>query len=475
MDFLHQIAPQPAGMAVALMCSAVAMLAGCTTYVQPAPAPRVVYVTPAPAPVYTPAPQEVVSVYVDPPVMQPPPIAVLWAPPPLLVEVPPLMPFAGAVWVGGYWTWEGTWVWARGRWLAPPQPTYAWVQPYYEHRGGTVVFISGHWAPAGVAFVPPPPGLRIAVAVAAPGVVPGPAPMGPVGVFIPPPPGSRPGLIVPAPIGTPPAVVTSAPPIVNVGMRVTVNNNNMTVNTTNVINNVTIVAPPSATANGQAVNALVPAQAHLAATLPPVVHAMAPEPASARPIPAYSANRAPFSLPAPQTVLPVAAPAMQRGAAPATPPAAYQTPPIQTPTPALNPPSTRQNPDTSQAPAPLQQPRLEQHDRTQQAPPQRSAQQTPAYPPRAGGQVVTPPQGAERWKLDQQSAQQQLRLDRRRTAQPRSAAESPSAEQRRAVPNQAAQARAQHPRPDPRDAERRRAMKEKQERDARDHRGESQR
>src|SRR5439155_1563899 len=82
------------------------------------------------------APQAVVSVYVEPPISQPPPIAVAWAPPPMLVEAPPPMPFDGAVWIGGYWVWEGNWVWAAGRWTPPPQPNYLWVHPYYEHRDG---------------------------------------------------------------------------------------------------------------------------------------------------------------------------------------------------------------------------------------------------------------------------------------------------------------------------------------------------
>src|ERR1700724_3379574 len=135
--------------------------------------------------------------------------------------------------------------------------------------------------------------------------------MGPNGCFIPPPPGSRPGIIIPAPIGTAPAVMTGAPPVVAVGMRVTnnVNNsvhntkvtNNVTNNVTNVrnvtnITNVTIVAPPSATANGQAVNTTAPAQAHLAAAQSSVVKAAAPEPASSKPIPAFVHGRPPTAL-----------------------------------------------------------------------------------------------------------------------------------------------------------------------------------
>jgi hypothetical protein len=298
----------------------VLLLTGCVARVVP---PRVEVDAPPPE-VYVPAPpRAVVSVYVEPPISQPEPIAVGWAPPPLLVESPPPPPFDGAVWVGGYWVWQGDWVWAHGHWVGPPRPNYMWVHPYYEHRDGVVIFITGHWSPPGVAFVPPPPGIHLTVEVAAAGVVAGPRPQGPDGCFIPAPPGSRPGIIIPAPIGTAPAVVTGAPPVVSVGMRVTSNVNNTTIvhnnsvvnnttnnvtnNVTNVknvtnITNVTIVAPASATANGQAVNASVPAQAHLAAAQPAVFKAQAPEPASTKPVPAFVHGRPPAPLPPPQAV-----------------------------------------------------------------------------------------------------------------------------------------------------------------------------
>src|SRR5580692_4370233 len=260
---------------------AVLLMAGCVATVTP---PRVEVAVPAPE-VYVPAPPPpVVSVYVEPPISQPAPIAVGWAPPAMLVESPPPPPFAEAVWVGGYWVWQGNWVWAHGHWMGPPRPNYGWVHPYYENRDGVVIFVGGHWSAPGVAFVPPPMGLRLTVEVALPGVVAGPRPIGPNGCFVPPPPGSRAGFIVPAPIGTPPAVVTGAPPVVAVGMRITANTtiNNRTTNVTNITNvtNVTIVAPPGATAGGKAFNSQVPARANLAAAQPSSVKAFAPEPVS---------------------------------------------------------------------------------------------------------------------------------------------------------------------------------------------------
>jgi len=244
------------------------------------------------------------SVYVEPPLEQPAPIAVGWAPPPMLVEVPPPEPFPGAVWVGGYWVWQGNWVWGAGHWVAPPRADFVWVHPYYEHRGDAVIFIDGHWSPRGVVFVPPAPGLRLVVEVPAPGVIRGPRPIGPEGCFVPAPPGSRAGIIVPAPIGTAPAVVTSAPAVVSSGMRITnnvttVNNVTNVTNVTRVTNvtNVTIVAPAGVTKNGRAFNTSVPAAPQFAAARPALVRTRAPEPVSTRPLPAYVPGSRPPMLP----------------------------------------------------------------------------------------------------------------------------------------------------------------------------------
>ena len=290
-----------------------AVLAGLLTGCVVAPPQRVVYVTPTRPPLYVPSIptpqypsfQASISVYEDPPISEPEPILVRWAPPPMLVEAPYEMPYRGAVWIGGYWVWNGNWVWSHGRWAGAPRPNYYWVHPYYENRGGNVVFITGYWCPPTAVFVAPSRSLNIGFAPVAVGVVAGAAVIGPQGVFVPAPPGSRFGLIVPAPIGTPPAVVTGAPPIVNVGMRIynNVNSNNTTVNgnftsnvtnnTTNVTNvtNVTIAAPASATASGQSVNTILPAQAHVAAAMRPVVNAIAPKPTDARQAAAYLNSR----------------------------------------------------------------------------------------------------------------------------------------------------------------------------------------
>ena len=258
----------------------------------------------------------VISIFVDAPLEEPEPVAIGWAPPPMLVEEVPPPPSQDAVWTGGYWTWQGDWVWCAGRWLMPPRPQYVWVQPYYEHRDERVIFLPGYWSRPDVEFVAPSYDRQIAWAYVSANVVVGPPPMGPSGIFIPPPPGSRPGIIIPAPVGTPPAVVVSAPPVMNVGMSVhgnvninshntIVNDNRVTnYNVTNVRNvtNVVIQAPAGATASGHAFEATVPHQAHLAAAQQPVVAVRAPAPASRTAVQAYVPGRTVAALPPPQHV-----------------------------------------------------------------------------------------------------------------------------------------------------------------------------
>jgi hypothetical protein len=63
--------------------------------------------------------------------------------PPAIVEAPPPPPYAGAVWLDGYWD-PGLRVWVPGHY-AHPRP--GWV---YEHHGWRRVpagwaFVRGHW------------------------------------------------------------------------------------------------------------------------------------------------------------------------------------------------------------------------------------------------------------------------------------------------------------------------------------------
>ncbi len=68
-------------------------------------------------------------------------------PPAPYVEVIPVMPFVGAVWIGGYWGWAGSrHHWVPGRWEAP-HPGYRWQPHRWERRPG------GHWALHGGVWV----------------------------------------------------------------------------------------------------------------------------------------------------------------------------------------------------------------------------------------------------------------------------------------------------------------------------------
>jgi hypothetical protein len=99
---------------------------------QPASPPPSV-TTPPPAVVVAPAPA-------------PTTIVITSAPPPPRREVRGHRPGRGYVWVGGYWGFEhGHHVWVPGRWVVPPHRHGHWHAPRWERRGGTYVFIEGHW------------------------------------------------------------------------------------------------------------------------------------------------------------------------------------------------------------------------------------------------------------------------------------------------------------------------------------------
>ena len=82
---------------------------------------------------------------------QPPPppvneVTVQVAPPAPLEEVRPPSPFANAVWVGGYWHWNGfRQVWVAGRW-SPRPAGFEWEGGRWDKRGdGRFSFHPGHW------------------------------------------------------------------------------------------------------------------------------------------------------------------------------------------------------------------------------------------------------------------------------------------------------------------------------------------
>ncbi len=65
-------------------------------------------------------------------------------PPPARVSVQ-MAPYEGAVWVDGYWAWDGgSWYWVDGHWEAP-RNGYVYVQPNWQRRGTSWVFVPGRW------------------------------------------------------------------------------------------------------------------------------------------------------------------------------------------------------------------------------------------------------------------------------------------------------------------------------------------
>ena len=109
-----------------------ALLSACV--VAPYPAQRVVYAAPAPAISNPP-----------PPAYEQPPVVVDVAPPAPVVEVVPAIPFAGALWIGGYWGWNnGRHQWVAGRWERP-RPGYQWHAHSWVQEGGHWHLHAGGW------------------------------------------------------------------------------------------------------------------------------------------------------------------------------------------------------------------------------------------------------------------------------------------------------------------------------------------
>lgn len=65
------------------------------------------------------------------------------APPPVQVEVIPVLPYVGALWVSGFWRWGGgRHHWAPGHYVRPV-PGHRFVPHHWSHSGG------GRWAQRG--------------------------------------------------------------------------------------------------------------------------------------------------------------------------------------------------------------------------------------------------------------------------------------------------------------------------------------
>ena len=90
------------------------------------------------------APPQPTVVY-QPPPEPAQPIQVDVAPPAPIVEARSAPPFAGAIWIPGYWHWNGhQHVWLAGRWSAPRQG-WVWEPAHWQGHGHHHRFVPGHW------------------------------------------------------------------------------------------------------------------------------------------------------------------------------------------------------------------------------------------------------------------------------------------------------------------------------------------
>lgn len=68
------------------------------------------------------------------------------APPAAYAEVPPPIPYAGAVWIGGYWGWRAhRHHWVSGYWDRP-RPGYYWRPHRWQPVMGRWHLAAGGWA-----------------------------------------------------------------------------------------------------------------------------------------------------------------------------------------------------------------------------------------------------------------------------------------------------------------------------------------
>jgi hypothetical protein len=67
------------------------------------------------------------------------------APPAPYVETVPVMPYVGAIWIGGYWGWYGgRHQWVPGRW-EHGRPGYGWQPHAWVNQGGHWHLRAGGW------------------------------------------------------------------------------------------------------------------------------------------------------------------------------------------------------------------------------------------------------------------------------------------------------------------------------------------
>jgi len=67
-------------------------------------------------------------------------------PPARVVEVRPVSPGPGYIWIDGYHRWDGrAYVWVAGRWERPPRPRAVWVPGRWAQDRHGYYWVDGHW------------------------------------------------------------------------------------------------------------------------------------------------------------------------------------------------------------------------------------------------------------------------------------------------------------------------------------------
>ena len=68
------------------------------------------------------------------------------APPAPPTETPTPAPVRAAVWISGFWQWDGgNWVWVPGSWQLRPSATVTWRATTWQPRGSVHILIPGGW------------------------------------------------------------------------------------------------------------------------------------------------------------------------------------------------------------------------------------------------------------------------------------------------------------------------------------------
>lgn len=67
-------------------------------------------------------------------------------PPPPASEVVTTAPVANAVWIPGYWSYDGgAYSWVAGHWEVPPQNSHSYVAAHWENQGSGYFFVPAYW------------------------------------------------------------------------------------------------------------------------------------------------------------------------------------------------------------------------------------------------------------------------------------------------------------------------------------------